>query len=826
MACISPAAMPDSLTIHYTSLAEDDSTSSQAREAAMLISVAEQCLYDEDGDQALQSATEALDKFKTLNDTKGVADSARTLNSAYILKGLQDKALENATTELETFKAAGNKRGEASMKLSMAEVQISQFKTAEALQTLAEASAQFQEAGDKKMEATTLLTKALTQVSTYSSAEALAASNEALSLFKEVGDAIGEGKSCLAAAAAHVLANSIDEGLAVARAALSKFEELDNKKMQANALNVIADMHMLNEKPRQAIESAKLASTISQEIKYAQGERISLITSVVALASRGDCAKAQKMAQEFLDRSVADGSKPGQMAAQSALKYAFIEKSEPEEALRAAEEELSLLKELDDKRKLANCLLITSFLQANREDGGAAVDTAEEAKALFQELNDRKGEGIAQYISIYANLAKEDNEAAVTAAGEAQTIFQAIGNKRWEADSLVALGLCKCVSEEFDAGIENATQGRTMFEEAGDKKGAAAAMLRIAELYIANKSFEDATSMAADALSILRELGHKVGQAAALHLQADASVLSGDLEEAVKFESEARSMCRKAEDKRGEAVLMQTIAQAHFEKFTKGLSDPRERMADKKNPAVKAHDKMMRDSIKNSFKAAKVALTLAKNTDNKELQGTALLLIARVHMVNGRDKEAIKAKDEALQHFSDIGEKHYELIAKTLGAEIALGMKKVDQALSQAEEAVGKARKMKDANAEQYAIDIINIISSMQAPMMVEDQSFDMVPMSAAGGEVAVAAELPGLDANQVREQVMGIAREVVGVDDALYSDSPLMEIGMDSLSAVQFRNILTRTMEGVSMPASLMFDYPSINQIVDFVVEESKKPR
>jgi len=273
--------------------------------------------------------------------------------------------------------------------------------------------------------------------------------------------------------------------------------------------------------------------------------------------------------------------------------------------------------------------------------------------------------------------------------------------------------------------------------------------------------------------------------------------------------------------------LMQTIAQAHFEKFTKGLSDPREKMADKKNPAVKAHDKMMRDSIKNSFKAAKVALTLAKNADNKELQGTALLQIARVHMVNGRDKEAGKAQEEALQHFTDIGEKHYELIAKILGAEIALGMKQVDKALTQAEQAVEKARKMKDANAEQYAIDIVNMIASMQAPMMVQDDSmFEMVPMSADGGTVAAPAELPGLDANQVREQVMGIAREVVGVDDGLYSDSPLMETGMDSLSAVQFRNILARTMEGVSMPASLMFDYPSINQIVDFVVDESKKPR
>jgi len=100
------------------------------------------------------------------------------------------------------------------------------------------------------------------------------------------------------------------------------------------------------------------------------------------------------------------------------------------------------------------------------------------------------------------------------------------------------------------------------------------------------------------------------------------------------------------------------------------------------------------------------------------------------------------------------------------------------------------------------------------------------LPMSGAGAVAPAAAEPKGLDPDMVREKIANVAGEVVGADDGLYNDSPLMESGMDSLSAVQFRNILTRTLEGISMPASLMFDYPSINQITEYVVEESKRGR
>eukprot|EP00929_Paragymnodinium_shiwhaense_P078070 TRINITY_DN4038_c0_g6_i1.p1 TRINITY_DN4038_c0_g6~~TRINITY_DN4038_c0_g6_i1.p1 ORF type:complete len:3397 (-),score=679.25 TRINITY_DN4038_c0_g6_i1:737-10216(-) len=50
----------------------------------------------------------------------------------------------------------------------------------------------------------------------------------------------------------------------------------------------------------------------------------------------------------------------------------------------------------------------------------------------------------------------------------------------------------------------------------------------------------------------------------------------------------------------------------------------------------------------------------------------------------------------------------------------------------------------------------------------------------------------------------------------------PLMELGMDSLSAVEFRNRLQRTLGGdVWLPGTLVFDYPTLVSVEAFVIQE-----
>jgi len=68
-----------------------------------------------------------------------------------------------------------------------------------------------------------------------------------------------------------------------------------------------------------------------------------------------------------------------------------------------------------------------------------------------------------------------------------------------------------------------------------------------------------------------------------------------------------------------------------------------------------------------------------------------------------------------------------------------------------------------------------------------------------------------------VRTSLRDMAREVVDSAD-LEADAALMESGMDSLSGVEFRNRLSTEFEGVNLPNSLVFDYPSVTELASFI--------
>jgi 3-oxoacyl-(acyl-carrier-protein) synthase/thioesterase domain-containing protein len=56
------------------------------------------------------------------------------------------------------------------------------------------------------------------------------------------------------------------------------------------------------------------------------------------------------------------------------------------------------------------------------------------------------------------------------------------------------------------------------------------------------------------------------------------------------------------------------------------------------------------------------------------------------------------------------------------------------------------------------------------------------------------------------------VAQELIGSDPS--ADAPLMEAGLDSLGAVEFRSRLSSQLGGVSLPETLIFDFPTLRQV------------
>src|SRR5690606_15366810 len=66
----------------------------------------------------------------------------------------------------------------------------------------------------------------------------------------------------------------------------------------------------------------------------------------------------------------------------------------------------------------------------------------------------------------------------------------------------------------------------------------------------------------------------------------------------------------------------------------------------------------------------------------------------------------------------------------------------------------------------------------------------------------------------EIRETVTGM----LGLGTLADPDAPLRDLGLDSLSAIELRNALT-VAAGVSLPATLAFDHPTISAIARFVL-------
>merc|ERR1711971_216903 len=90
--------------------------------------------------------------------------------------------------------------------------------------------------------------------------------------------------------------------------------------------------------------------------------------------------------------------------------------------------------------------------------------------------------------------------------------------------------------------------------------------------------------------------------------------------------------------------------------------------------------------------------------------------------------------------------------------------------------------------------------------------------MGQGGGEDSGGGEggLEG-DPEMLKMKINDVANSLMGIE-SLAGDTPLMDAGLDSLSMVEFRNELVKEFPGVDLPGALLFDYPTVNALTDFI--------
>jgi len=817
----------------YKKIAEDSKTSQKEKAACLLFVEAEGKLDKEDVEACLSSAQKASDAFKAISHKTGLADSRRLMCLAHRIKAdvlrSADEDMSKAVKEcLQTgeqlakddaakFKEAGEKRNEAVMLLAAGELNYNKRggkKRADAIESLKQAKVLAREAGDKQLEANVVFVQANASVKMRRNEDALAFAEEANSLFAAADDARGAGKAMHMIALAKILLEDFEDGIKTAEEALNVFRELKLRKLEAFELFIIAHYFLTRKMGREAVPYAEDALELFKLVDFDGSGWTSNAFDCLTQAyiHKGDPKKAMVISEEAVEYFELKKDRRGQVMALSTLANSHCAKGEYEAAVPLIEETLALVKELGDLRWEASILHQLASIHMLRDSYAEASHAANAAASIYQDLKDKHSEAMAMNFITQVALAKNDMETAVQTAQEQRAMFQEAGDKSKEAACLLTVASIWGSEEKYDDALAVAKEAQELYQEQKDRSGEARSLNVMSEIYCDQKEFETAIEMAKEMRTKIQETGNRRAEVDAVRALVNVYMAADMAGEAVRGANEAVQLAKKAHDKKllAESLLLSSEANIAL--------------------AIQDNPKGLAKGSDRSLKPAREAFKVAKSIRHGQLMGSAMHQIAYVQLVTVKLDDALKSAKEALDIFRQVDERVKEAATVILMAEIHLNANEDEKALDAANEGLMLAKACGDPKKEKEANDLVEKIGGKR--MVYQPMYMDPSAMAAAPGQqqpaaqpdqaasVAEAKEV-GLDANMVSATVQEMAKAAIGVDDELFLDSALMDSGMDSLTAVSFRNGLQQNL-GVKLPSSLMFDYPTMKEITNRIVELS----
>jgi len=795
----------------------------------MLFAVAEGHLNEEEDQEALQVANEALSIFREQGDENGMADASRIVIHVLCYQDKRKEANKLAKAELERIQGTKEKTGEAKLLLSVAEVNAERrgHKNREdALLSATQAQAMFHKQGDKKMEALAKLTLANVHLKrkgekTKSAEEAVSAANAARSLFKEVGDKRGEAMAVHSVAAAHVKARMAGKELApggwlaAAQEAAQLFQELRLRRLEAWERSCIAQW-TAEENPRKALRLAKEALTLCRECNSAQEH--SALSVVVT------CHLAIK------DTSLAWMSK------------------EAGEAVRVAKDGAARFARKGDKFGEGQALCAQALAHLARDEAGEALQVLEKARDLFEDLGDRSNESMVLHLLTQLYVKFEQHDKALTAVSKVSKVSKGFQDAALALEGIYEVHLQR---REFHKAMDAAEELQRLCEDAGERKKEAVARLLKCNAHFMQQEFVEAVAVAREAQAIFHDLDALQDEAEALRVIAEVHTAAKEYEAALRAAERARKLVTEAANGEGEAAAAFLVAQIRLLMLVQGhghgeIPDAR-------------FDQAFAADCAEAAECAEEAAAIAKKAGNKKLMASAMCTVAQIHTAALDCDKAFKATDEAMAAFVELEDQRNIASVMCIEADVLLVSGKTNKALATANKALTIFREQGDARGEWVAKGIVEHITGPEEEELPQEQWSEQqwqqyqleqwqqqqaaqdqgqqeqqlapqahpeqaVKKRAARVDTGQRLDMTALSTDAVQRRLSEIVKLTVDIEDEedFALDQPLMQLGVTSKSAVSLRNALTEELPGINMPFTLIFDYPTVTSMAELVMEQA----
>jgi hypothetical protein len=265
-------------------------------------------------------------------------------------------------------------------------------------------------------------------------------------------------------------------------------------------------------------------------------------------------------------------------------------------------------------------------------------------------------------------------------------------------------------------------------------------------------------------------------------------------------------------------------------------------------------------ALKAATEALKISRELSDDEQGKLYTGTALCTLSEVFLAKRQGDEALQHANEAVSLFMEGNDEPSAGHAWVLCSQADILKEDYIQARDDANEGMEIFKIAGDDKAQAYAQSVLDLIEKVApapaasgfSPEMMQAMMAQMgqggpapawkVPpsgqpkaaMAAApapeaakqvartGGGAAALDMSSGVTVETVSAKIKEVAMGIIGDEEDIEVDTPLMQAGLTSNTAVLLRDEMTTTIPGVNLPPTLMFDYPSIAAIAEFIVEKS----
>jgi tetratricopeptide (TPR) repeat protein len=392
----------------------------------------------------------------------------------------------------------------------------------------------------------------------------------------------------------------------------------------------------------------------------------------------------------------------------------------------------------------------------------------------------------------------------------------------------------KCFAEEFCQH----------FQACEDRRGEGYALLSLSKVMLKLDSEDAAMSHVQRAQVLFSEQGDAKGEADTLKMLGDLSWKKSDFKAAIRYAERSRALYREAENLDGEVACMHMISENSI------------RLSVKEGARIYSDSpipRQARDALDKGIKMAEAGIKIASSgiLTTPELLGSLLCARAQGLTLKAEFQESLNCADEAISGFREMGAYQMEANALMIACDNLRAMQQIKEASEAADEALALYKHVEDTVGEQMAQEVLDVFKQQlkpaqpqyvppppvagqapQGPSVFEQaaaQAAADAGKASAPGTVAISRGpsgpaldvSAGLTVDVVKSKVLEIAMRITGAeDDEIQADTPLMEAGLTSNSAILMRDELGAALPGVSLPVTLVFDYPSISAMAELVVE------